>query len=343
MVHCLFTDVCFCCSFDPASLAILERINHVASLIESKSSNSLQSPQLLGKSYLHPASATENPPGDTRDAFHHFQINDESYVETPGFPANRSNCESVLQWPIFYNLVPDTKSFVLGPNNGPNSPPSTRVHPTSLGRGIREEDFILLSQRFLFYVHVKNPILEVSDFTHLVRDVAETGLRWDGSTCLMVRLLLQIQPPCHLANTYSSPGSQQLLACALGCISEPFEMHESRLQQSSSTANTPFTEEMAIDYYFAAKKRLGLIPPSLLEIQCLFLCGILEMYLLNALGAWHYFNQACVQLRNLFWRQGYTGLSFEQYISREPGRLEQRLYWSCMKSEWYASLLFFED
>lgn len=60
------------------------------------------------------------------------------------------------------------------------------------------------------------------------------------------------------------------------------------------------------------------------------------MYHLDALRAWHCFNQACVQLRNLFWGQGYTGTSFEQYISQEPGRLEQRLYWSCMKSEWYV-------
>lgn len=173
----LYLDLCWCYSFDPASLAILERINHVASLIESQSSNSPLSAH-------HTLSHGLSP--DDQNAFHRSQLSEDSCIETPGFPAIRSNCESVLKWPIFQGFAPESESFVLGPSEGSSLPVS--AHTPGLGRGIREEDFIPLSQRFLLYVHVKNPILDVPECTYLVKDVAETGLRWDGSTCLIVSL-----------------------------------------------------------------------------------------------------------------------------------------------------------
>lgn len=86
-------------------------------------------------------------------------------------------------------------------------------------------------------------------------------------------------------------------------------------------------------YYLAAKKRLGLMEPSLLSVQCLFLCGVLEMYLLKPLKAWNYFSQACGQFRNQLWRT--TQKRLGQTMPPEIRRMEQRLYWSCMKSEWY--------
>lgn len=57
---------------------------------------------------------------------------------------------------------------------------------TTFGRGIQEEDFIPLSKRFLTYVHVKNPILDVPEFASYVKTAAETGLQWDGPSCLVV-------------------------------------------------------------------------------------------------------------------------------------------------------------
>lgn len=58
------------------------------------------------------------------------------------------------------------------------------------------------------------------------------------------------------------------------------------------------------------------------------------MYLLNPLKAWYYFSHASTQFRDHLWRT--TQKRSGQVISRETKRLEQRLYWSCMKSEWYV-------
>ena len=91
---------------------------------------------------------------------------------------------------------------------------------------------------------------------------------------------------------------------------------------------------MASACYLAAKKRLGLIEPSLLSVQCLFLCGVFEMYLLKPVKAWFYFNQACIQFRNQLWGRTRKASAYDHSTPRETRRLEQRLYWSCMKSEW---------
>ena len=55
-----------------------------------------------------------------------------------------------------------------------------------LSGGVREEEFNVLSKRFLAYVHIKNPILDCAEFKAYVRDVAEHGVRWDGPSCLVV-------------------------------------------------------------------------------------------------------------------------------------------------------------
>jgi hypothetical protein len=94
------------------------------------------------------------------------------------------NAESVLRWPIFDGSAPDVESFVLDCDNIPGST-STRAGPPS-GRGVCEEDFHQLSQKFLAYVHVKNPILDIDEYKTYVRRAAEYGPGWDGPSCIVV-------------------------------------------------------------------------------------------------------------------------------------------------------------
>lgn len=97
-------------------------------------------------------------------------------------------------------------------------------------------------------------------------------------------------------------------------------------------------------FYLAAKKRLGLLHPSLLYVQCLFFCGVFEMYNLQPQQAWFYFHQASMQLQTHLWRKSQIRYPSDTSISHRPNpqerrleqRLEQRLYWSCMKTEWYV-------
>jgi hypothetical protein len=81
-------------------------------------------------------------------------------------------------------------------------------------------------------------------------------------------------------------------------------------------------------YYTAARKRIGLLDTtSLLCIQTTFLSGIYEMYTLRPLAAWHSFHTACSSM------QLYFETKDPRLESSETQNLEQRLQWSCYKSE----------
>jgi hypothetical protein len=171
-------------------LAILERINHAVSLLETQSASLLS---IQNRNFVSSGNPTGSQPdilipqpshGD-RD-LDDLDIDDDLFLDIPGFPATGNNCEAILKWPIFNNeSLSDVKSFVMDTQHD-EPPAASRTGPVTLGRGIQEEDFIFLSRRFLSYVHIKNPILDVSEFTRHVNNAAETGIRWDGPSCLVV-------------------------------------------------------------------------------------------------------------------------------------------------------------
>jgi hypothetical protein len=81
-------------------------------------------------------------------------------------------------------------------------------------------------------------------------------------------------------------------------------------------------------YYTASRKRIGLLDNSVLATQCAFLIGVYEMYSLRPLKAWLSFNHACTTF------QAYLHTRARQVSNSRSSRLlEQRLYWSCLKSE----------
>ena len=157
-----------------------------------------------------------------------------------------------------------------------------------------------LVHRFLKNVHTKNPILERATLLDLARIVSEGGFQWDVTSCLV------------------------LIACALGSISRDFEMStpspmETSLDDAQSLA-------MAEAYYTAARKRLGLLESSIQATQCWFLTGIFEMYSMRPLSGWSSFSRACTFIELRLCMQSQSNI---QPIERS----EQRLYWSCLKSE----------
>jgi hypothetical protein len=55
--------------------------------------------------------------------------------------------------------------------------------------GIREDQFLPLCQRFLKFVHARNPILDPASLLRNATRVAEDGLGWDAASCLVVSSL----------------------------------------------------------------------------------------------------------------------------------------------------------
>lgn len=180
--------------FDPASLAILERINHAVSLLEAQSAAAPKHhvSDRLSQVRYQPASMVPSL-SHAEGGSQRLDTSDELLFEIPGFPASSNNCEAILEWPVFGGSVPRVWSFVFGPKDDESIiPPVSQEPPVALGRGIEEENLVPLSELFLSYVHIKNPILEVSEFTRYVKDAAETGLRWNGPSCLVASLFLII-------------------------------------------------------------------------------------------------------------------------------------------------------
>lgn len=129
-------------------------------------------------------SGTEDP--QHGDSSSHFD--DELFGRTniAGHPATLLNCESVLKWPIFCITAQLPQSFAL--EHAKNAPANTEsFNSTNFGsRGIQENDFITLSNRFLEFVHIKNPVLDLDEYREWVKMAVDQGPGWDGPTCLVV-------------------------------------------------------------------------------------------------------------------------------------------------------------
>ncbi|KAI2462978.1 vegetative cell wall protein gp1 [Annulohypoxylon bovei var. microspora] len=296
-------------TFDPASLAILDRINHVVNLLETGSPTE---PGEIRQGRSPASLPNHTPLNATATSISQQPICEDDELprlDDPEFAAATCSCESILQWPIFNAAAPNVRPFIFEPGGGMDPFSDSRVLESGrLGRGVQEDDFIPLSKKFLAYVHVKNPILDLTDFRAHVKEASENGIRWDSQSCLV------------------------LITCALACLSSPFQrgaVANGTPDSSRSLSVTSVDQATASSYYLAAKKRLGLLEPSIIHVQCLFLCGVFEMYSLRPLQAWTYFNQASVSFRNLVWMRTQRGVG----DMAESQRLEQRLYWSCMKSE----------
>jgi hypothetical protein len=88
-------------------------------------------------------------------------------------------------------------------------------------------------------------------------------------------------------------------------------------------------------YFNLARRRLGLVQKGLLAPQCRFLAGVYLMYTLRPLQAWAEFHSASrsyhIYLQCQARKIGKHSADAELSLKRR--RLEQRLYWSCYKSE----------
>ena len=127
----------------------------------------------------------------------------------------------------------------------------------------------------------------------------------------------------------------QLLACALGCYSEPWVPPDTT-DDDSPSLGTLATEDgdAAETYYLAAKKRMGLLGTSLLDVQCFYLACVYESHAFRPLQAWFHVQQASARLR-VYASKMRWGSNASQSEPSVNG-LEQRVYWSLFKAERWA-------
>jgi hypothetical protein len=179
---------------DRGSLAILQRLGemerNITALLSRNELNNGNAtdqpgPQQQGSSATQPLSYTPD-----------VTMSDESQPGSDRPPAadvvtrsSEMRVESLLHWPVFDIHHHPSLTSSLGHEGGSLA--------TATGEGLFDLDPEVITQlveNFLATNHLKNPIFVVDQLWARVRDIAETGLRWDGTTCLVVS-----EVPCQLA------------------------------------------------------------------------------------------------------------------------------------------------
>ena len=243
--------------------------------------------------------STAHPPSLPSDAFSPTHLPEESGTTLDEALQGPGNCHNILEWPIFEGRFSTSELMTSYFDQGNDR--TVREGASAGTKGIREEDAPMLVEYFLQHVHIKNPILDPIKVVPTAKNVAEDGFKWDGTSCLI------------------------LIICALANLAEPFSILKPAPAESSGQNAEHYRDAEA--YYTAARKRMGLLENSVLAVQCTFLLGVYQMYSMRPLRAWMSFNQACA----IF--QTYLHTRCRQEANRDTKRLEQRLYWSCLKSE----------
>lgn len=297
--------------FDPASLAILDRVNYAIQLLEAPS-----------VTRGVPTPATQRP-DDTSFRVENAEVSiaqpDASWIGTPSGAAStgidqdetstaalvdvlnvtaKCACTYLLDWPVLRGHIASNsvQPRIRTAAGNRRSIPSV----TTSGSAINEGNSVTLVEAFLRNVHTKNPILDPTELRGLARTAAEDGFIWDGSSCLI------------------------LITSALGALSTPWDM---KIPAGSETSQDhPEAYTLSRSYYLAACKRLALLEPSILSSQCWFLTAVYEMYAMKPMYAWLSFSRAC----SLLQLHLHTGLHDTE---NQFTRAEQCLYWSCLKSE----------
>lgn len=105
------------------------------------------------------------------------------HLAVPDAAARNSSCEAILRWPIFNSIGYRSTITSLGLEMATLDAP---VANTRQGVVPPQDGIPGLCQRFLTLIHIKNPILGVSEFTRHARHIAEYGPGWDERSCLVV-------------------------------------------------------------------------------------------------------------------------------------------------------------
>ncbi|KAI0376031.1 hypothetical protein F5Y04DRAFT_274053 [Hypomontagnella monticulosa] len=297
---------------DVSNSVLLQRINHAVSLLESfRDSNSTQEPSTSPafQPSRHLGLERQN---DRVDFSAESAFTDDGFgrLEVPEAAARTSACESILQWPVLgLSEEEQVTSFPLQAAASESIPEQRRQLP------LDQDSIWPLCQRFLILIHIKNPVLDVSEFKRYARGAAEYGPGWDGPGCLV------------------------LLACALACLTNPY--NPTQVQNTIESGSDLHDSEISADggaeanaeaFFNAAQRRLGLLPNSLIAIQCAYFAGLYEKFAIRPLDAWNRLQGACVRFQALLYAKALSS-NTAGHEEQRARHIEQRLYWSCVKAE----------
>ncbi|KAJ9241433.1 transcriptional regulator family: Fungal Specific TF [Paecilomyces variotii] len=282
-------------SFDPASLAILEKLDRLEQLIRTKP----------GEEELNRAAALEQ---ETSPIEYGSPVSNLSYG--PDF--SMVTIETVLSWPVFRNRFDsrlDLKALLNRSDPSAAHGRSLAVDPGPFVENLDLGGCNRLLDSFLERVHIANPILDVPLVRRFVHQACVSGIGWDTPSCLV------------------------LLLCALGSIAEAFQGRyeaKSILARTSPAfvlANSYFE---AAEKRMGCLMHKG----GVLEAQCFFYAGVYLMTLQQPMKAWRFFVQAAATSQGFdFPRKPLSPEAMTSPEARRERASQESMYWTCLKSE----------
>lgn len=100
--------------------------------------------------------------------------------------------EVMLRWPVFNKVITDSerhiRSFLL--DSLDSQPQSGMPPPRQVGMGLLLDDIPQLCEKYLKFIHRRNPIVDREKLVRYAREVTVQGLGWDGQSCQVVRIHL---------------------------------------------------------------------------------------------------------------------------------------------------------
>lgn len=300
-------------ALDQASQEILGRLDELKSILTGRGVANLPLPLDYQQGIADERSLEPQSNGEGPEALRRLEP-----------AASRVSPESLLRWPVFRGLLAEDlssmQSFlfdgaVLALGSGTTEPATAwpshgtprAQHPTR--QSINEDDMPRLCSKFIQLVHPRNPILDTDGLLNTARSVAEHGLGWDATSCLL------------------------LIACGIACLTVPWatpEYFEHSAEQPWSPNIVSEQRSVADAYFQAARERIGLLDDSVIAAQCLFFASVYEKHALRAVEAYQYIRQGFSRLQVHRLRKS------SESSSSESEQSESRLFWSLSKAERYS-------
>jgi hypothetical protein len=164
-------------AFDPASIAIIERLDNLQRKFDSISQVSL----------LDNAVHLSHGNGSDKNAHHNRPLG--NFLP--------ENLDAILKWPIFRHLtlpvVPTpshcSPASLCSSTQAPSI--SDELHPAACNQWVDD---------FFRHDHCKNPILDEQSTRRLVRKVCQEGVGWNAESCLVLLVCANGALACPLSN-----------------------------------------------------------------------------------------------------------------------------------------------
>ncbi|KAJ5185401.1 Glycoside hydrolase superfamily [Penicillium cf. griseofulvum] len=239
------------------------------------------------------------------------EVDSESISRNDAPKTPITGSDMILSWPIFPKEKPASTFPMAAYSEKPDR------FQTALP-SLDPQRLLELREIFMTKIWTKNPIVDPEQLDFYIARVLENGIEWSASSCLVLLIFALAAIWGNYPDDETREVSFNELSFSSPVTYMTMSVPEHRMKES-------------LTFLSMARKRISTayLDDTLLGVQCLCLFGIWYQYNMEPIPGWKMFRTASMlwQTYRLKHREGKT------IRSAQEESLEQRLYWTCLKSE----------